>query len=65
MVEAEVKNWIVMQGTILNTVNGGGFEFFGPYTEQEAIMVKNHMDKCNHRPDIASIIVQLLRERWQ
>ena len=30
------RNWIVVSGTIVNTVNGGGFEFIGPFTEREA-----------------------------
>jgi len=34
--QPETRNWIVMTGQPLDTTKGGGFEFFGPYTENEA-----------------------------
>jgi hypothetical protein len=34
------RNWIVIQSGILNTVSQGGFEFFGPYTEVEAVRLQ-------------------------
>ena len=30
------KNWIVISGQPVDSVDGGGYEFFGPYTEEEA-----------------------------
>jgi len=32
----EDKKWIVMTGQPIDTIKGGGFEFFGPYTEDDA-----------------------------
>lgn len=31
-----IKDWIVVAGSIVDTTDGGGFEFFGPYTLEEA-----------------------------
>jgi len=62
-----VADWIVMQGTLINTVQGGGgFEFFGPYTEQEAIKAENTLNataKRVNRPDVVATKLQLLRGR--
>lgn len=30
------NDWIVIAGQPVDTTRGGGFEFFGPFTEQEA-----------------------------
>jgi hypothetical protein len=61
-----MSDWIVMQGTIINTAKGGGFEFFGPYTEQEAIKAEKTLNatakECK-RPDVIATRLQLLRGR--
>jgi hypothetical protein len=56
--EPEVRDWIVIQGTLINTEIGGGFEFFGPFTEDEAkhAFVNPQID----RPEVGTFIVQLL-----
>jgi hypothetical protein len=64
-VDGNVADWIVMQGTLINTVQGGGFEFFGPYTEQEAIKAENTLNatakQC--KADVVATKLQLLRGR--
>ena len=39
------RNWIVISGGIVDTVKGGGLEFFGPFTEPEAEAYKQHQDQ--------------------
>ena len=34
------RRWMVMSGQPLDTSEGGGFEFFGPFTEDEAKKVR-------------------------
>lgn len=34
------KNWMVIDGQPIDTICGGGFEFFGPFTEAEARIVR-------------------------
>lgn len=37
------RNWIVVTGQLVNTVKGGGFDFLGPYTENEAETIKRRL----------------------
>ena len=55
-----MKDWIVIQGTIINTTTApGGFEFIGPFTEEEAFRFRER----NQHPDCLTIAVQLLPSR--
>jgi hypothetical protein len=31
-----IKDWIVITGSLVDTTEGGGFEFHGPFTEAQA-----------------------------
>lgn len=56
------RNWIVIAGQLIDTTKGGGFEFFGPYTEDEAEAVKQRL--CGSAPletDKLTMAVELLR----
>jgi hypothetical protein len=60
---SEPKNWIVIQGQIVDTVDGGGFEFFGPFTEKEARNVRSRMKAFTQEhggTEISTIALQLL-----
>ena len=37
------RNWIVIKGQLVDTTRGGGFEFFGPFTGEEANNVRDSM----------------------
>jgi non-ribosomal peptide synthetase component F len=55
------KNWIVMTGQPVDSTDGGGFEFFGPFTEGEAAQVR----EAKLRDDVApgswvAMAIQLL-----
>ena len=52
-----VRDWIVIHGSVVNTVTGGGFEYFGPFTWQEARKAQSAMFK----PEYSTIMIQLLR----
>jgi hypothetical protein len=43
-----MRDWIVIQGEaarLVNTLDGrGGFEFFGPFTHEEATFVRLNME---------------------
>ena len=54
------RDWIVIQGNLLNSTRDGGFEFFGPFTEAEAIKVRDDMKSEGGTPDL-TICVQLLK----
>ena len=62
-----MRDWIVIVGHLLDTVKGGGFEFFGPFTEAEAITYRNAVvdsDICiavRQSDDSLCIAVQLLK----
>lgn len=40
--DSQVKNWIIVAGQPIGRVSGGGFEFFGPFTEEQALRIKKH-----------------------
>ena len=46
------RDWIVIQGSAVSLVNStdgrGGFEFFGPFTEQEANFVAFNLGENTH-----------------
>lgn len=50
-----MRDWIVIQGSI-----SGGFEFFGPFTEEEAIEVRDEFRTEGHNND--QIICMQLRK---
>jgi hypothetical protein len=61
----EEKDWIVITGYLINTGVGGGLEFFGPFTEEQA---KKFQSKISLNrppnwvsPSWVSLAVQLLR----
>ena len=55
------KNWIVIAGTIINTTAGdGGLEFFGPYDEVEAEIVRLHYANQGDRGDGLCVAVELI-----
>ena len=57
------RNWIVIKGQLVDTTRGGGFEFFGPFTYEEAGHVRDQMQaftKQFGRTDITTIALQLL-----
>lgn len=51
--------WIVISGTILNTVCGGGLELFGPF-DTEAAAKKYQRAMKQTKPDVC-MAVELLR----
>jgi hypothetical protein len=57
-----MKNWIVISGRLLDTIRGGGFEFLGPFTQEEAEryveIIKQHVVVGG---DVMAIAVELLR----
>ena len=56
-----IKNWIVISGQPIDTVDGGGFEFFGPFTKDEAKWVRKQQLSQYYPPgNWISIAVQLL-----
>ena len=56
-----VRDWMVMSGCILDTTAGsGGFEFFGPFTEEEAHQVRERFAGVHPNPNAQVIAVQLL-----
>ena len=56
-----VRDWMVMSGCIIDTtVGGGGFEFFGPFTEAEAHQVRDRFVGVHPNPNAQVIAVQLL-----
>lgn len=53
-----MKDWIVMSGQPVMTTTGGGFEFFGPFTEEQAKIVREKL--ADSRGERVSIAIQLL-----
>jgi len=42
-----IRNWIVITGQLIDSTEGGGFEFHGPFTEEEAqAVVKTLSSTC-------------------
>ena len=58
MTEEIIRDWIVIHGSLIDTPSGGGFEFFGPFTHEEAIEFRA---KILAPPDLMSVAVQLLK----
>lgn len=54
-----IRDWIVIRGSIIDSTQGGGYEFFGPFTEGEAKFVRERM----HTPhdEMQTISIQLLK----
>lgn len=60
MAKAYVRDWIVIAGSLVDTTQGGGYEFFGPFTEEEANLARDNMSTDGgHRETL--IAVQLLK----
>jgi hypothetical protein len=58
---SDSRNWIVITGSILNTAQGGGgLEFFGPYTEDQAVRLQRLLASPSCELVLA---VQLLHRR--
>lgn len=58
------RNWIVLTGQPVDTTKGGGFEFNGPYTEEEAQMIRTH---CVANMEVGAEIcmaIQLIGANW-
>jgi hypothetical protein len=56
MSDRKIRNWIVVAGSIVNTTNGGGYEFFGPYSQRQAERLRSSLEA----PDREAIAVELL-----
>lgn len=58
------KDWIVISGTPLSSTDGGGFEFFGPFTEKQAMAFREamilHLNHIAHDQTHVVTAVQLL-----
>jgi hypothetical protein len=54
-----MRDWIVVQGSLLSSAGGGGFEFFGPFTEEEAVEVRDELRTEGHNNDHQIMCVQL------
>jgi hypothetical protein len=55
------RDWIVIAGQLIDDVNGGGYEFFGPFTEDEAQEVRQGMAEASkNNEDRMVVAVQLL-----
>ena len=60
---SEERKWIVIKGQLVDTTRGGGFEFFGPFTEEEANNVRDKMQTFVQQAGftaITTIALQLL-----
>jgi hypothetical protein len=57
----EDRNWIVMTGHPVNTSLGGGFEFFGPYSEEEAKKFQSKMVSLQQPGNWIAVAIQLLK----
>jgi hypothetical protein len=64
------KNWIVIVGSIVDSTQGGGYEFIGPFTEAEATEYRKHVVEHNQKLGAEvygeCVALQLLSrgERW-
>ena len=56
-----VRDWIVISGGIINTTKGGGYEFFGPFTEAEAVEVRDELRSEGNSNEITTTCIQLLK----
>jgi hypothetical protein len=59
----ERRDWIVLAGQPVDTTSGGGYEFFGPFTEDEARRRREQiLSKLSKRAGYDQIVlmVQLL-----
>jgi hypothetical protein len=58
------KNWIVLSGAVLHSRSGGGFEFFGPYTEEDARLVRCYLRAINGNDggDYLCLVVELVSQ---
>jgi hypothetical protein len=55
-------DWIVIHGQLVDTTaGGGGFEFYGPFSEEEALLVRN--DIATRRPDVLTLALQLIARK--
>jgi hypothetical protein len=50
-----------MTGQPIDTTKGGGFEFFGPYTEDEASIVRERMISKGEAGSWIAIAIQLIK----
>jgi hypothetical protein len=57
-------DWIVICGDIVNTTKGGGFEFFGPFTEAEAEEVRQNLDCPGELITMAIQLLGVYRRRF-
>jgi hypothetical protein len=57
---SEAKDWIVIVGNLISTINGGGLEFLGPLTEAEAMKYRDKSAANFELSDAICIAVQLL-----
>lgn len=60
------RNWIILTGQPVDTTHGGGFEFHGPYTEEEAQLVRSHC-VANMQVEVGERIcmaIQLISANW-
>lgn len=63
--EMHIRDWIVIAGSLIDTTKGGGFEFFGPFTEEEANFARG---KLSGETLIAVQLLKLphlLGEHWK
>lgn len=61
--------WIVISGSLVDTVAGGGFEFFGPFANAEAARayrdgrLQRHAEVSRDQDDMLILCVELLTPR--
>jgi hypothetical protein len=54
------RDWIVIAGQLIDNTEGGGFEFFGPFTKEQAKVAADHMREVERNPSRTYQQVQLL-----
>lgn len=61
---SSLQNWIIIKGQPIDTTHGGGFEFFGPYTEAEAKLIRSKLLDRKEEPGQTIVLaVQLINFR--